>query len=93
MWACSRNDMLLRLIISAVIIYLVYRLAKGFLGSGKKADRVSPGGVIDEMVQDPFCKTYIPRREAVRKVVRGQESFFCSQECAERFEAGESTEK
>ena len=85
---------MIRLLIYAVIIYLVYRLAKNFLGTGKQIDRnPPPGGVIDEMVQDPFCKTYIPRREAIHKVVRGQDFFFCSQECAERFEAGETPEK
>jgi YHS domain-containing protein len=45
--------------------------------------------VVDEMVQDPFCKTYIPRREAVRRRVGGQEHFFCSEECARKFEAQE----
>ena len=80
---------MIRLIIYVIIIYLVYRLGKSFLGPGKKVDRTPSGGVIDEMVQDPFCKTYIPKREAVRRVVRGQECFFCSQECADRFEAGD----
>lgn len=84
---------MIRLLIYAIIIYLVYRLAKSFLGTGKKIDRTPTGGVIDEMVQDPFCNTYIPRREAIRRVVRGQEFFFCSEECAERFEAGEESEK
>ena len=79
---------MLRLAIYAIIIYLVYRMAKGFLGTGKKIDRSPPGGVIDEMVQDPMCQTYIPRREAVRSVVRGQEHFFCSKECAEKYETG-----
>ncbi len=80
---------MLRLIIYAIIIYLVYRLARSALGTGKKIDRSPPGGVIDEMVQDPVCKTYVPRREAVRKVIRGQEHFFCSPECAKKYESGE----
>ncbi len=41
---------------------------------------------VDEMVQDPFCKTYIPLRSAQRKVIQGQEYFFCSKECADSFE-------
>jgi len=46
------------------------------------------GNVIDEMVQDPFCKTYIPKREAVKRVIGGKEILFCSKECADRFESG-----
>ena len=80
---------MLRLIIYAIIIYLVYRMARSFLGTGKKIDRSPPGGEIDELMQDPLCEKYIPRREAVRKVVRGQEHFFCSPECAEKYASGE----
>jgi YHS domain-containing protein len=84
---------MLRLILYAVIIYLVYRVAKGFLGTGKKIDRSPPAGEIDELVQDPMCEKYIPRMEAVRKVVRGKEHFFCSTECAERYASKDVTEE
>ena len=80
---------MLRLVIYAIIIFLVYKMAKSFLVIVKKIDRSPPGGAIDELVQDPMCKTYIPPRGAIRKVVRGQEHFFCSKECAEKYESGE----
>ena len=38
--------------------------------------------MIDEMVQDPLCKTYIPLRESVKRTIDGQELFFCSDACA-----------
>jgi YHS domain-containing protein len=41
------------------------------------------------MVQDPSCKTYIPKRDARRKVIEGKEYFFCSKDCADRFEEGD----
>lgn len=75
-----------RLIIFIILIYILYRLVKGVF---KKNDRIShkdSAGMISEMVQDPFCKTYIPRGEAYRKVIGGKEILFCSKECAERFE-------
>jgi YHS domain-containing protein len=76
----------MRLIILALLGYLLYRLIRGVFKSGQKISRTENGGVIDEMVQDPVCKTYIPLRDAQRRIIDGREYFFCSKECAERFE-------
>ena len=78
---------MIRIIILAVLAYILYRLVKGVFSVRTKIDRRKPGGVIDEMVQDPFCKTYIPRRESVRRIIQGQEYLFCSDECADKFES------
>lgn len=71
------------------IFYRVLKIAwKVFTRPDQEAGKREPGAkVIDEMVQDPFCKTYVPRRDAVKKVIGGKELFFCSQECAEKFES------
>ena len=37
------------------------------------------------MVQDPNCGTYIPRSEAVRRSVGGEDRWFCSEACAEAY--------
>jgi uncharacterized protein len=78
---------MIRLILFLILIYLIYRIIKGFWGSAKQIRKSKTMGVIDEMVQDPYCETYIPRREAVRKSISGKEYFFCSQECADKFES------
>ena len=78
---------LIRFIILAFLGYLLYRTIKGVFRSNKEIDRSPDGGVIDEMVQDPFCKTYIPRRESIKRVINGNEYRFCSDECASKFEA------
>ncbi|MBW2029448.1 MAG: YHS domain-containing protein [Deltaproteobacteria bacterium] len=75
----------MKLLIYVLLGYVLYRVFKAFLGPAKRVDRGKPGGVIDEMVQDPFCNTYIPRRDSVRRDIEGQEYFFCSEECASRF--------
>ena len=75
-----------RLLFFGALIYLVFRLIKGALGSRKGIDRRRTNGVIDEMVQDPNCKTYIPRRDAHRRRVVGNEYFFCSKTCADTYE-------
>ena len=77
----------MRLLIFIILAYLLYSVLKRILGSSKEIDRGRDGGVIDEMVQDPVCKTYIPRREAVKRVIEGQNFFFCSNECASKFES------
>ena len=71
-----------------IIAYLLYRLIKAFFQQGKKYREMKQEGTIDEMVQDPVCKTYIPRREAFRKTYNGRDILFCSKECADKFEFG-----
>jgi len=77
----------MRLVIIAILAYILYLIIKKFLGSGKKINLGSSGGVIDEMVQDPFCKTYIPRRESLKRVIEGKEYFFCSDECVRKYKS------
>ena len=52
----------------------------------KKIRKTENSGVIDEMVKDPFCDTYIPVRDAKRRVINGREYFFCSEACADKFQ-------
>jgi uncharacterized protein len=41
--------------------------------------------VTEEMVRDPVCHLYLPRSEAIRRRIRGQEHFFCSPGCLDKF--------
>ena len=40
------------------------------------------------MVKDPACGVYVPRRDAIEARVRGENHFFCSKECLEKFKKG-----
>ncbi len=77
-----------RFLIFALLVYLLYRVLRGLIGPSQKTLRKNNGvgGAIDEMVQDPFCKTYIPLRDAQRKLIEGKEYFFCCKECCDKFE-------
>ena len=77
---------MLRILILAGLACVLYYLFKGIFKSHREIERREPGGVIDEMVQDPVCKTYIPRREALKKTIDGEEVFFCSEECASKYQ-------
>lgn len=76
----------MRFLIFVLLGYLLYRVLRGFFSSHQKLRKTESGGPIDEMVQDPLCKTYIPLRDARRMVVDGKELFFCSKECADKFQ-------
>ena len=77
---------MVRLIIIVLLAYFAYKLFKNLFNIGPGASgNDSSGSVISEMVEDPLCKTYIPRNEAYRAVINGEEMFFCSRECAEKF--------
>jgi uncharacterized protein len=79
--------MIVRLIFFGILAYLLYRIVKGVFSPRAKVHRGRPQGIVDEMVQDPLCKTYVPRRDSIRRVIQGEELFFCSDECADKYES------
>lgn len=77
--------MLIRLLIAAVAIYLLYRLL------WKRKPSAPPWGADthkpqeEVLVQDPWCKTYLPKSQALSLKREGEVVYFCSRECRERF--------
>jgi YHS domain-containing protein len=45
----------------------------------------------DQMVQDPVCRTFVPRKIAFVERIGGQTYCFCSRECATTFEKQQSS--
>ena len=84
---------MIKFLVLIFLVFFIYRAVRRYMPLGQKTEQ-SPGeGSVDEMVQDPSCMTYIPRRGAQRKVVGGKEFFFCSKECAEKFENDMKTQR
>ena len=77
---------MIKFLILIFLAFLIYRAARRYMTLGQRTEQGAGEGPVDEMVQDLSCMTYIPRRGAQRKVVGGKEFFFCSKECAEKFE-------
>ncbi len=78
----------MRILIIAFLIYLLYRLVRGLQGlQAPRRDDAGrgDGDMVDDMVQDPNCGTYIPRSEAVVRRVNGTERHFCSEACADAY--------
>ena len=82
-----------RLLLYFGIGYLAYAIIKQVarsLGLWPQAPRPlepnqGPNQGPDVLVQDPVCKTFIPRREALRAEKGGTTYFFCSEGCLKRF--------
>jgi YHS domain-containing protein len=80
-----------QILLLALIVALGYLISQLFFPRHHKpreAERRAATVVTEEMVRDPVCHLYLPRSEAIRRKVRGQEHFFCSPGCLDKFLAG-----
>jgi len=85
----------MRLLIFLAIIYLGYRALKSWMlqGTAQKAvfDKASRERELDDvMIQDPFCDVYFPQKDGVHKQVDGEDLYFCSVECRDKYVASRS---
>jgi YHS domain-containing protein len=70
------------IVLGSILYYLLHFLIKDISSRTKKTDsRDEP----EELVQDPYCQTYIPKRTALKKKVGGMVLYFCGQECMEKY--------
>ena len=66
-----------------LLFYLIlYYLIKDMAVRRKKWSREPEP---EELVEDPYCQTYVPKRTAVRKRIKGENYYFCSKECLRKF--------
>lgn len=76
-----------KLFIYAVFLYVIYRLLTG--GKKKKAAPSSSGqragagetAAHDQLVEDPVCHIYIPKKQAIVLQDKDTVVFFCSEQC------------
>ena len=76
---------LLLLALIAVVVIVVTRLPAAWRA---RLPPLSPRPR-DELVKDPVCQTYVLMSRAIRSEAGGAPLFFCSRECAARFQRGE----
>lgn len=81
--------MLIRFLIFFIVGYVIFRLIKSirrekpFVVQNDNNKTTSALG--EELVEDPYCHTYIPISQAHRKEIAGKEYYFCSKECFEKY--------
>ena len=64
------------------LYYLLILFLRGLRGGGKKSNRATEP---EELVQDPYCLTYISKRRAIHKKISGKDHYFCNRECLKKY--------
>jgi len=79
----------MRLLILLGIVYLCYRFLKSWILKDQSSHKTVSGkkaGEIDNvMVKDPYCGVYFSRKDGVDLKIGGQDLYFCSHECRDKF--------
>lgn len=75
---------MIRLIIYFVIIYFAINLVKALI-SPKETYESNNNNSGEDMVEDPYCGTFIPKSSALEKRSGGEKLYFCSKECWQRY--------
>ncbi len=75
-----------KLLIYAIFLYVIYRLLTGSrkkkpVGSGNGGQGAGEISIHDQLVEDPVCHIYIPKRQAVVLHDKNASVFFCSEQC------------
>ena len=77
---------MVRLILYTLFFFLFYSvvrlLIKGLAGRKLTTDS---GKEPEELVQDPFCQTYVSKRIAVRRKIAGKDYYFCGEKCLKHY--------
>ncbi len=81
--------MLIRIFIFFIVGYVIYKIIKSirrekpFVVMNDNNKTTAELG--EELVEDPYCHTYIPISQACKKEIAGKEHYFCSKECSEKY--------
>lgn len=75
---------MLRLFVVAGLLLIMYLLVRSAIRQWGRP----PGELSDprQMVQDPMCRIFVPRGTAVSARIGGHTYYFCSSDCATKFE-------
>lgn len=79
----------MRLLILLGLLYLCYRLLKSWVLKERLSQKATfekkTGQIDDVMVKDPYCEIYFAKRDGVHLNIKGEDVYFCSTECKDKF--------
>jgi YHS domain-containing protein len=76
--------MILRLIIGIIVVYVLYKVIKGWKAvQGPSRKNIPAAG--EDLVEDPLCHAYVPISDACRIAIDGKNLYFCSQKCLDEY--------
>ncbi|MBT0663868.1 transcriptional regulator [Geobacter pelophilus] len=73
----------MRMLIWLILIYVGFKIVKGFIANRKTEEPVAKPG--EEAVRDPVCGVYVAKDDAIVGTVEGERIYFCSMECLEKY--------
>ena len=80
---------MIRIIIIAIVVYVFYRALKSWMFANpdpsKSVTDKEVREIDDVMIKDPLCEAYFPKRNAVHYNDNGEDLYFCSIQCRDRF--------
>jgi uncharacterized protein len=80
---------MIKIVIFIIIGYLCYRAVKNWMAKPatyrQQVSHGAAGEIDDFMVKDPFCGIYFPKREGVHLQYKGENLYFCSEACKDKF--------
>jgi YHS domain-containing protein len=74
------------LLIIGLLILLYFFVRKALREFSKSGNSETGLGWRQQMIQDPVCRNYVARGQAIAAHVGGQTYYFCSTECAQNFQ-------
>jgi hypothetical protein len=74
---------ILRVLLVLVALRFLARFVNGVLTGLRDTAAPPPAGGRD-MVRDRICNTFLPREQALKALVHGEEMHFCSPACRDR---------
>lgn len=82
--------MILRLLAFTGVMFLLVkgvRLLLAAVGAGQRITKTDgePSQIDDVMVKDPYCEVYFPKRDGIHVRFNGQDLYFCSETCRDKF--------
>ncbi len=81
---------ILYILFFSIFYYLLRLFLKALFGPGRSTQRDSEP---EELVQDPYCLTYLSKRIAIKKRVSGKDVYFCKEECFRNYLEARDTSK
>ena len=71
-----------KLIIILALVAGFIMLYRSIFGTSSRLDSSSEAA---DTVKDPNCGIYIPKKQAIARLIQGREHFFCGKKCADEF--------
>jgi len=78
-----------KILVVIILLYVAYKVVKMFRGGRSENVQPLPKNEApakgEDLVQDPVCKTYVPKSQAYIQTIDGREKYFCSRDCCEKY--------